>query len=98
MKQPLSSTWQNVAFGLDMMLHVWNGRQPSQDLGPCICLKTILIILEPLFYSINRSLHIIKQCPETLVILLSFKAHSFGIKLSIPLILSIHKDSVLLSP
>ena len=94
MKKPLSSTWQNVALGLDMMLHVWKGRQPTQDLNARLGLKAILIILDSLFYSIDRSLHTTEQCPETLIISLPLKAHSFEVKLGSFLILGIYKDSV----
>ena len=98
MKKPLSSTWQNVAFGLIMMLHVWNGRQPTQNLDPCFGLKAILMILEPLVYSIDRSLHTTKQFSETLIISLPLKAHSFEVKMGFFLILRIYKDSVPLNP
>ena len=84
--------------GLNMMLHVWNRRRPTQDLNPRLGLKAVVIILEPFFYSIDRCLHTTKQYPETLIISLPLDAHSFEVKLSIFLVLGVYKDSVPLNP
>lgn len=92
-QEPLSSSWQNIANCLNVMLHIRNRGQPFEDLNAFCCLKTILIALETLFYSFDRPLHFTKGCSEMFIMSSLLESHGCE---TIFLIFGVHEGCVAL--